>query len=122
MVASGAGMDASAALSNLLELSTQVVEVVITGQDGRIEAAQTAGEERTAALAASGAALLDAAATLRGDAARVERVHVDLAGGSLVVVGDGERTIVVTTVAEPTAGLVAYDLRTTLAGLRGASA
>ena len=44
----------------------------------------------------------------------VARVHVDLERASLVVVSDGERTIVATTVPEPTAGLVAFDLRAAL--------
>jgi hypothetical protein len=120
LVASGAGMDASDALSELLDLSTQVVEAVITGPDGRVEAARTAGDERTATLAASGAELIDAAAGLRPGGPAVERVPVDLDRGSLVVVGDGTRQIVATTVVEPTAALVAYDLRTALRKLENA--
>jgi predicted regulator of Ras-like GTPase activity (Roadblock/LC7/MglB family) len=111
-------MDASSALSDLVGLSTQVVEAVITGPEGRVEAARTSGDERTATLAASGAELIAAAADIRAGGPAVERVHVDLEGGSLVVVGDGVRTIVATTVAEPTVGLVAYDLRAALAKLR----
>ena len=49
-------------------------------------------------------------------------MHVDLERGSLVVVRDAERSIVATTVAEPTAGLVAFDLRAALRRLREASA
>ena len=52
----------------------------------------------------------------------VERVHVDVERGSLVVVRDGERSIVATTIAEPTVGLVAFDLRATLRRLREATA
>ena len=110
-------MDASNALSELFSLSTQVVEAVIAGADGEVEAARTADDTRTAALVSSGAEILAAAAVLRGGGPPVERVHVDLEGGSLVVVGDGVRTIVATTVAEPTAGLVAYDLRAALTAL-----
>ena len=73
-------------------------------------------------MARAGAGLLTAAATIRPGAPAVERVHVDLARGSLVVVSDGERSIVATTVAEPTAGLVAFDLRTTLRRRREATA
>ena len=73
-------------------------------------------------LASAGADLLSAAATIRSAAAGVERVHVDLERGSLVVVRDAERTIVATTVAEPTVGLVAFDLRATLRRLREATA
>jgi len=107
-------MDATAALSELLGLSTQVVEAVVTAPDGAVEAAHATDGERERALASAGAALLAEAAALRPGAPAVERVHVDLGRGSLVAVSDGERTIVATTVPEPTAGLVAYDLRTAL--------
>ena len=119
MLASGAGMDASAALSELVGLSTQVVEAVVTGPDGTIHAARTAGDDRSQALAAHGSDLLDGAATLRPGGPPVERVHVDTERGSVVVVSDGERAVVATTVAEPTAGLVAHDLGTLLARVRG---
>lgn len=115
-------MDAPAALSELLGLSTQVVEAVITGPGGAVEAAHTAGDERSRALASAGEALLGAASALRPGAARVERVHVDLERGSIVVVGDAERSIVATTVPEPTAGLVAFDLRTALRRIREGAA
>ncbi len=111
-------MDASLALSELVGVSTQVVEAVIVGPEGAVEAARTAGDERAAELAAHGAELLAAAAAIRADGPAVERVHVDLVRGSLVAVSDGKRTVVATTVAEPTVGLVAYDLRTLLTRLR----
>ena len=112
-------MDASAALSELVGVSTQVVEAVIVGPEGAIEAARTAGDERAAALAAHGVELLAAAGTIRVGGPLVERVHVDTDRGSLVAVSDGERTAVATTVAEPTVGLVSYDLRAALARVRG---
>ena len=107
-------MEASAALSELVGLSTQVVEAVVTAVDGTVEAARAANEERAGALASAGSALLAEASGLRPSSPGVERVHVDLERGSLVAVSDGERTIVATTVPEPTAGLVAFDLRTSL--------
>jgi predicted regulator of Ras-like GTPase activity (Roadblock/LC7/MglB family) len=107
-------MDASAALSELVGLSTQVVEAVVTNPDGTVDAARAADDERARGLASAGAALLGEASALRPGARAVERVHVDLARGSVVAVSDGVRTIVVTTVPEPTAGLVAFDLRATL--------
>jgi predicted regulator of Ras-like GTPase activity (Roadblock/LC7/MglB family) len=106
-------MDASAALSELVGLSTQVVEAVVTGPDGVVEAARAATDERGRRLAAAGAELLAEASALRPGSA-VERVHVDLARGSLVAVSGGGRTVVATTVPEPTAGLVAFDLRAAL--------
>ena len=107
-------MDASAALSELVGLSTQVVEAVITGPRGALEATHASGGERSRALVAAGEELLDAAAALRPDGPAVDRVHVDLGRGSIVVVREGERTIVATTVPEPTAGLLSFDLRTAL--------
>jgi predicted regulator of Ras-like GTPase activity (Roadblock/LC7/MglB family) len=109
----GRRMDASAALSELVGLSTQVVEAVVTTPDGTVAAARTADDERARRLGAAGAELLAEASSLRPEAA-VSRVHVDLERGSLVAVSDGRRAIVATTVPEPTAGLVAFDLRTAL--------
>ena len=114
LVGSAAGMDASSALTELVGLSTQIVEVVIVGPGGEVEAAHPAGDERSRELASAGEAALAAAAEVRPAGPAVERVHVDLERGSLVVVRDDVRTIVATTVAEPTAGLVAYDLRVAL--------
>jgi hypothetical protein len=111
-------MDADAALSELTGLSTQVVEVAVGGAGGDVEAARGADEERAQALLSAGTALLQVATSLRPSAPPVERVHVDLERGSVVALTDGERTIVATTVAEPTAGLVAFDLRAALRRLR----
>ena len=107
-------MDASSALTELVGLSTQIVEVVIVGHDGDVEAAHPASDARARELASAGEATLHAAADVRPEGPAVERIHVDLERGSLVVVRDDVRTIVATTVAEPTAGLVAYDLREAL--------
>ena len=112
-------MDASAVLTELVGLSTQVVEAVIAGPAGAVEASRAASDRRAQDLAGAGAALLAEADALRPGT--VELVHVDVARGSLVVARDGERTIVATTVLEPIAGLVAFDLRTALAHARGDS-
>ena len=111
-------MDASAALSELFGLSTQVVEAVVTRPGGDVEAARTSSPERAAALAGAGAELLSAVGEIRTDEP-VERVQVDLERGSLVAVTNGTRAIVVTTVAHPTDALVAHDLRTALARIDG---
>jgi hypothetical protein len=111
-------MDASAALSELFGLSTQVVEAVVTRPGGDVEAARTASDERAAALAEAGAELLSVGGGIRANEP-VERVQVDLERGSLVAVTDGARAIVATTVAHPTDALVAHDLRTALARIEG---
>ena len=111
-------MDASAALSELFGVSTQVVEAVVTRPGGDVEAARTASADRAAALARAATELLSAVGGIRTEP--VERVQVDLARGSLVAVTDGARAICATTVAHPTDALVAHDLRTTLARIGSA--
>jgi hypothetical protein len=106
-------MDPSAALEELFAVSTQVVEAVVLDAAGGVEASRSAGGERTRALAESGAGLLTAAGHVR-PAEPVEHVQVDLGRGSLVVATDGARTVVATTVAQPTAALVAHDMREVL--------
>ena len=106
-------MDATAALTELVGVSTEVVEAVVTGPSGEIEAARTSSKARARELAEAGAELLVEAADIRAGEP-IERVQVDLARGSLVACTDGVRAIVATTVAEPTSALVALDLRTAL--------
>jgi predicted regulator of Ras-like GTPase activity (Roadblock/LC7/MglB family) len=110
-------MDASAALADLLGVSTEVVEAVVTGPSGLVEAARSPGGERTRLIADTGAELFSAASGIRAGEP-LERVQIDLERGSLVAMTDGTRAIVATTVPEPTTALVAHDLRTTLARLR----
>jgi hypothetical protein len=111
-------MDAPAALSKLVEVSTEVVEAVVVDASGSIVAARCAGDERARALAEGGLELLSTAGRLR-PAEPVERVQVDLARGSVVVATDGERTVAATTVASPSSALVAHDLRAVLRRLGG---
>jgi hypothetical protein len=111
-------MDATDALTELVCVSTQVVEAVVTGPSGAVEGARAASEPRAKALAEAGSELLSVAAEIRV-AEAVERVQVDLHRGSLVALTDGTRAIVATTVAEPTTALVALDLRTALRRVRG---
>jgi hypothetical protein len=106
-------MDASTALSELVGVSTQVVEAVVTGPSGDLEAARAPSDTRARELADAGSELLAAAAGIRSGVP-VERAQVDLRRGSVIALTDGTRAIVVTTVAEPTSALVAFDLRTVL--------
>jgi hypothetical protein len=105
-------MDAEAALAELSELSAQV-ETAAVLRDGAVEAlvGDAAQGERLSRAAES---LLAAAAGLRPGGPDVERVEVVLPEGGVFVVRAGGRTAIGTTVPEPTAGLVLYDLRTCL--------
>ena len=106
-------MEPSDALTELSELSSQVKDVAILGEAG-VVLASSGERERGEELGRIAAELLEAAAAVRPDGPSVTRVEVALPGGSLVVVREGDRTAVATTVAEPTSGLVVYDLRTAL--------
>ena len=105
-------MDAQEALAELSELSAQVENAVVLRGDsvegslGRPDAVER--------LARAVDGLLAAAAAVRLGGPEVERVEVVLPAGGVFVVRDGDRVAAATTVPEPTAGLVLYDLRTCL--------
>jgi hypothetical protein len=113
-------MDADRSLAELLRLSTQVVEAVVTGPAG-IEAATVADPARARSLFAAGAELLAITADIRPGQA-VAHVVVSLAEGTLAVVSEGGRTLAATTVPEPATSLVLHDLRTALGRIDGAPA
>jgi hypothetical protein len=113
-------MDADRSLAELLRLSTQIVEAVVTGPEG-VEAATVADPDRARALSTAGAELLAAAADVRPGPA-VAHVAVSLADGSVVVVAAGPRALVATTVPGPATSLVVHDLRSALERLDEAPA
>jgi hypothetical protein len=104
-------MDAKEALSELMELSSQVEAAAVLRPDGTVEAATD--DAVGARLADAARDLLATAAGVR-PSAEVTRVEVALPAGSVFVVREGERSVVATTISEPTAALVLYDLRTCL--------
>lgn len=106
-------MGPTQALDELMGLSTQVEEAVILGESGFV-LASSGTPERGEALAAAASALLGEAAEVRPDGPAVARVEVALEHGSFLVVRERGRTAAATTVAQPTVGLVLYDLRTAL--------
>jgi predicted regulator of Ras-like GTPase activity (Roadblock/LC7/MglB family) len=107
-------MDAAQALHELTELSSQIESAVVLGADGSVLASTTADPVRSSALARSALELVGAAFELNAQPQEVTRVEVELADGAIFVLRDGGRTIAATTGAQPTAGLVVYDLRTCL--------
>ena len=105
-------MEPNEALAELLDLSSQIEDVAILGESGFV-LASSGTPERGEQLARIAAELFAAAADVRpsGD---VSRIEVALDSSSVFVISEGGRTAVATTVPEPTAGLVVYDLRTAL--------
>ena len=113
-------MEPNEALAELMSLSSQVEDVAILGGSGFVLASSGA-PERGEQLARVAADLLAVAADVR-PSGEVSRVEVQRGEGSVFVVVEGGRTAVATTVPEPTAGLVLYDLRTALRRLEDAPA
>ena len=105
-------MEPNEALAELMDLSSQIEDVAILGESGFVLASSGA-PERGEQLARIAAELLAAAGGVR-PAGEISRVEVTRGSNSVFVVSEGGRTAVATTVPEPTAGLVVYDLRTAL--------
>jgi predicted regulator of Ras-like GTPase activity (Roadblock/LC7/MglB family) len=105
-------MDAAQALSELTALSAQINSAIVVDGDGA-PVASTLDEQGAGELAQTVQELL-AAAGRAGDGRRVAQLEVATAGGSVFLVSEGDQTIAATTRPEPAAGLVFYDLKTTL--------
>ena len=103
-------VDAAQALADLTDISPQVQRVVVIAADGSLVGSNT--DSTTAAKLVDGARrLIGAAEELRPGVSQLEAATVS---GSVFVVRDGDRLIGATTTAEPTVGLVFYDLKTCL--------
>jgi predicted regulator of Ras-like GTPase activity (Roadblock/LC7/MglB family) len=107
-------VDVAQALADLTEISTQIEAAVLFGADGVVEGSTLKDEGAAKGLAAAAAQLLDRAGALRGGEAAVTQVEAALGDGAVFVVRDGARRIAAATVANPTVGLVFYDLKSCL--------
>ena len=110
-------MDVAQALSELTELSSQVERAVVLDLDGSVLGSTLDDGAAAERLAEAARELLAAASELRTSGDEVTRAEVELSEGAFFVLREGGRTIAATTGPKPTAGLVAYDLRTCLHGL-----
>ena len=108
-------MDVAEALSDLTEISSQIRAAAIVGADGALLGSTGDGE----GLAEVGRTLLDELQRLRSGAPPTQ-LEVATHEGSVFVLRDGERTIIATTAAEPTVGLVFYDLKSCLKAIEDA--
>ena len=110
-------MDASQALAELTELSSQVERAVVLDAGGTVLGSTGENADAASELARAALDAITAAGELHSSSGEVTRVEVELAEGGLFVLREGTRTIAATTGPNPTAGLVAYDLRTCLQGI-----
>ena len=107
-------MDAAQALADLTEISSQIEAAVLFGADGAVEGSTMADEAKAQRLAEAASRLLERAETVRTEDVAVTQVEAALADGCVFVVREGDRRIAATTVANPTVGLVFYDLKSCL--------
>jgi len=108
-------MDAAAAIAELRELSTQIETVVVSSRDGSVISASV-GDAAAGRVAGAARDLADGADQVRRDLGReaLSQLQASTPTGSVFVVVDGDRMAVATTGADPTVGLVFYDLKTLL--------
>jgi predicted regulator of Ras-like GTPase activity (Roadblock/LC7/MglB family) len=105
-------VDAAAAIAELRELSTQIESVVISSREGSPIASSVPADD-TGRIVESARALADGADQVRRDLGRDALAQLQAATpeGSVFVVVDEQRMAVATTGADPTVGLVFYDLK-----------
>jgi predicted regulator of Ras-like GTPase activity (Roadblock/LC7/MglB family) len=108
-------MEAAQALADLTEISSQIEAAVLADTDGAVVASTFAGDEKGAAFAATAAELVRAAED-SGELSSKELVQVQAASrqGCVFVVRDERHLVAAVTGAQPTVGLVFYDLKTCL--------
>jgi predicted regulator of Ras-like GTPase activity (Roadblock/LC7/MglB family) len=108
-------MDAAQALADLTEISSQIEAAVLAGPAGSVVASTFADEGRAKAVAGAAAELLQAADEVRTEGGgRLVQLQGATPEGSVFVVRDEKHLVTAVTGAEPTVGLVFYDLKTCL--------
>ncbi len=115
-------MEAARALADLIEISTQIECAVLVDEGGTVVASTVADPARAGAMAGAARELLGSAErAMGGEDAREPLVQLQAATpeGCVFVVQDGGRVVAAVTVAEPTSGLVFYDLKTCLRHVAG---
>ena len=108
-------MDAAQALSELTEISSQIQAACLLDSDGNILANTVADEASAKRFAEAAIALVGGALEVPhvGDTPLVQLEAATL-DGSVFVVIEGDRAVAAVTRAEPTVGLVFYDLKSCL--------
>jgi predicted regulator of Ras-like GTPase activity (Roadblock/LC7/MglB family) len=108
-------MEAAQALADLTEISSQIEAAVLADKDGAVVASTFSGDDKGEAFAATAAELVRAAEDSR-ELSSKELVQVQAASpqGCVFVVRDERHLVAAVTGAQPTVGLVFYDLKTCL--------
>jgi predicted regulator of Ras-like GTPase activity (Roadblock/LC7/MglB family) len=115
-------MEAAQALADLTEISSQIESVVLVDAQGTVVASTLTDGSRAEAMARAARELLSGAERAIETAEHRERlVQLQAATpeGCVFLVQDEERLVAAVTVADPTVGLVFYDLKTCLRHVAG---
>ncbi|MGZ4386546.1 MAG: hypothetical protein ACXVYM_02665 [Gaiellaceae bacterium] len=107
-------MDAAQALADLVEISSQIKDVVLFDRKGAVVGTTLADPGRAATLAGRGEELLSAAGEAAPGEGEVAQVEVALLDASVFVVRQDDLAALALSGPEPTSGLVFYDLKTCL--------
>jgi predicted regulator of Ras-like GTPase activity (Roadblock/LC7/MglB family) len=108
-------VDAQQALADLTEISSQIRVAVVFDDKGKV-AGTTGGDGDALARAAS--ELLAAADELKPGESPLTQLEIATREGSVFVVREGKTHIAATTAADPTVGLVFYDLKSALRSVK----
>jgi predicted regulator of Ras-like GTPase activity (Roadblock/LC7/MglB family) len=108
-------VDAAQALADLTEISSQIEAAVLADASGAVLASTLAEAEKGERLARAALGLIEAAEKAHDEAKeRLVQVEAATPEGSFFVVRDDVRLAAAVTGADPTSGLVFYDLKTCL--------
>jgi predicted regulator of Ras-like GTPase activity (Roadblock/LC7/MglB family) len=108
-------MDAQQALADLTEISSQIRAAVVFDDSGKVAGSTVSDGD---AFARATADLLAAAEEIKTGDSRLTQLEVATGDGSLFIVREGKATIAATTAADPTVGLVFYDLKSALRSVK----
>jgi predicted regulator of Ras-like GTPase activity (Roadblock/LC7/MglB family) len=111
-------MDAQQALADLTEISSQIRVAVVFDEQGKVAGSTFDEAARGEELARNAAELLAVADGVKtGDGGELTQLEAATGEGSVFVVRQGPTRIAATTGADPTVGLVFYDLKSALRSL-----
>jgi predicted regulator of Ras-like GTPase activity (Roadblock/LC7/MglB family) len=110
-------MDAQQALADLTEISSQIRAAVVFDDQGKVAGSTLPDGE---AFARAAADLVAAAEELKPGESPLTQLEVATSEGSVFVVRQDKATIAATTGANPTVGLVFYDLKSALRSVKPA--
>ena len=108
-------MEAAQALADLTEISSQIESALLAGADGSVAASTYGDDERASSVAQAALELLREAEQGRAEgSAGLVQLQAATPEGCVFVVRDGAHVVAAVTGADPTVGLVFYDLKTCL--------